>query len=168
MSEPTQQDSNRRWDLLWNAQLGTRYHMHLQRFYARMGRAVTVISLVSSSAAFAFFFQQEGQLAQALTCLVALVQILDLVVDTKGKTLVHASLKQRYLHLEAELLGVLRVNEEQSKGYQERRMSIELEEPPIIDVLIDKCHNELAKVHGLKSHQETIPTWNRVKAWWYS
>ncbi|ODS10931.1 hypothetical protein [Vibrio scophthalmi] len=169
MSEINQQARDRHWNIMWNVRLGTRYHMHLQNFYSRIGKFITVISLVSSSAAFASVYQQDMTLTKALACVVALAQILDLVIDTKGKSLLHASLKQKYLHLESELSGVTYLTEEQEKMFAQKRISIELEEPPLFDSLLDKCHNELVKAYGLDSEQlEQLSRWTKTKAWWFS
>ncbi|ANQ26831.1 hypothetical protein BA894_10360 [Vibrio natriegens] len=168
MTEPAQKDKDRLWNLRWNTQLGIRYHMHLQNFYSRMRRFVTVLSLISSSAAFAFIFQNNTEAAKWLACVVALSQILDLVFDSSGKALLHASLRQRYLALEVELTGINHIGLEQEKNFKQKQVNIEIEEPPIIDALLDKCHNELAKVHGFNDHHEEVSKVSRLKAWWYS
>ncbi|ELL0574973.1 hypothetical protein Q6U63_004348 [Vibrio fluvialis] len=169
MSELEKNAKKRHWDLLWNTRLGVRYHMHLQNFYSRVGKGITVLSLVASSAAFATIWSQNSSAAKVLACIVALAQILDLVIDTKGKALLHSSLRQKYLNLELELSDVSQIATEEAKSFEQKRISIEVEEPPVFDSLIDKCHNELVKVYGLDDDQkEPMGKWSSFKAWWFS
>lgn len=169
MSELEKKANKRHWDLLWNTRLGVRYHMHLQNYYSRIGKGITVLSLVTSSAAFATLWAQEQNLAKVLACIVALAQILDLVIDTKGKALLHASLRQKYLALELELSDITQVVDEDTKAFEQKRINIEIEEPPIFDSLIDQCHNELVKVYDLEDkYIEPMGNWHSFKAWWLS
>lgn len=166
MSEPDPKDKKRHRDLMWNTRLGIRYHMHLQNFYSRIGKFITVLSLVTSSAAFATIYQQNIDLAKVLACVVALAQILDLVIDTKGKSLLHASLRQKYLHLEIELSASDYITSCQMKEFQSKRIGIELEEPPVFASLIDKCHNELVKVYALdEKYLEKMGSWSKFQSW---
>lgn len=160
------EDKKRHWNLMWNTRLGIRYHMHLQNFYSRISKFITVLSLVTSSAAFATIYQQNIELTKVLACIVALAQILDLVIDTKGKSLLHASLRQKYLHLEMDLSSSDSIIESDMKGFQVKRINIELEEPPMFNSVLDKCHNELVKVHGLGDEQlEPLGIWVKFKSW---
>jgi len=169
MSELDKEAKQRHWNLLWNTRLGIRYHMHLQNFYSRIGKGITVLSLVTSSAAFATLWAHNTDVAKLLACIVALAQILDLVIDTKGKALLHASLRQKYLNLELELSDKSGVEDKDAKFFEQKRINIEIEEPPVFGSLLDKCHNELVKVYDLAdTHKEPMGKWHSIKAWWLS
>jgi len=166
---PTDDDLNRHWLLLWNTQLGVRYHMHMQNCYARFGKFVTAFSLIMSSAAFATIYNSDMRTAQFLACAVALIQTLELVVDSKSKTTLHASLRQKYLQLELELSGRDFIYECEQKSLTAKRIAIEVEEPPIIEALMHKCNNELVKVYDLGDDRKVVLTsYQYVISWLYS
>lgn len=162
-------DCNRHWDLHWNNQLGVRYHMHMQRYYERLGRFITAFSLVMSSAAFAVLFGTNSTLAKYLAAMVAMAQTLELVIDTKGKSALHNSLRQRYIQLDSLLAGKSSITIDEERAFAEKRAAIEIEEPPVINSLMDKCHNEVAKVKGLDvEHFTVMGRWSSCVAFWYS
>jgi hypothetical protein len=166
---PIEKDYDRHWSLLWNTQLGVRYHMHMQSFYARFGKFVTAFSLVMSSAAFATIYQSDNGIAKWLACAVALAQILELVIDSKAKTTLHASLRQKYLQLELELSGRDFIYDYEEKSLKAKRIAIEVEEPPLIQALGDRCHNELSKVYDLgEDKMVKMPWYQSLKANFYS
>lgn len=147
---PSSEDLDRHWGLLWNARLGIRYHMHLHAAYSRMGKFITAFTLLMSTAAFTAVYQSEGvppELAKWLVCIAALLQTIELVVDTKGKAILHSTLRQKYLHFELSLLGRQYILESEEKEFNQERVSIEVEEPPINRALIDFCHNELVNIY---------------------
>jgi|GEM_PF-3130012 len=166
---PSDDDCNRHWKLLWNTQLGVRYHMHMQNCYARFGKFVTALSLVMSSAAFATFYQNDNGWAKWLACAVALIQTLELVIDSKSKTTLHASLRQKYLQLELELSERDFIYDYEQKSLTAKRIAIEVEEPPIIKELMDHCNNELVTVYDLEDENKIhMGRYERFKANLYS
>ncbi len=164
---PTEDDYNRHWQLLWNTQLGVRYHMHMQSFYSRFGKFVTAFSLIMSSAAFATIYQSDVGIAKWLACAVALAQTLELVVDSKSKATLHASLRQKYLQLELDLSGRDFIYGYEEKSLKAKRIAIEVEEPPMIKSLMSRTENELAKVYDMDEPVEMTFPQNLV-AFWYS
>lgn len=143
--------------------------MHMQNCYARFGKFVTAFSLVMSSAAFATFYQNDNIYAKWLACAVALAQTLELVVDSKAKTTLHASLRQKYLQLELELSERDFVYDYEQKSLMAKRIAIEVEEPPIIKELMNHCNNELVSVYDLEEkHKISMGWYGKVKANLYS
>lgn len=166
---PSEDDLNRHWDMLWNSRLGVRYHMHLQAAYSRLGKFITAFTLLMSSAAFTAVYQSKAappELATWLMCVAALLQVLELVVDTKSKAILHSTLRQRYLQLELALSGRSYILETEEVDFKETRISIEIEEPPIVKALMDKCHNELVDIYYDKPepHKTKLSFWAKLKA----
>ena len=161
--KPTDGDHDRHWDLLWNTQLGVRYHMHLQSCYARFGKFVTAFSLVMGSAAFGSFFQTDNGIGQWLTFAVVLAQTLELVIDSKAKTILHISLRQQYLQLELELSGRDFIFSDEERALKAKKTAIEVEEPPVIKALMDRCNNELATVYKLGDEYKVNLTWLQAR-----
>ncbi|MCE7729248.1 hypothetical protein [Vibrio campbellii] len=167
MTDITDADYDRHWDLLWNTQLGVRYHMHLQNYYTRIGKFITAFTLLMSSAAFAVVYQSNSELSKWLMCIAAMLQVAELVIDTKSNATLHASLRQRYLQLELALAGKTYVLEEEEKSFKQTRTQIEIDEPPVIKSLMDRCHNELCIVHGIENHHQQ-KWYENFAAWWRS
>ncbi|MCG9647978.1 hypothetical protein L1D24_05260 [Vibrio brasiliensis] len=166
---PSEDDFDRHWDLLWNTRLGIRYHMHLQAAYTRLGKFITAFTLLMSSAAFTAVYQSQSApsgLATWLMCIAALLQVLELVVDTKAKAILHSTLRQKYLQLELSLSGRDYILESEELKFKESRITIEIEEPPVIKALMDKCHNELVDIYYEKpeKHKATLTWWAKLKA----
>lgn len=141
--------------------------MHMQSFYARFGKFVTAFSLVMSSAAFATIYQNNVDVAKWLACAVALVQTLELVIDSKSKSTLHASLRQKYLQLELDLSGRDFIYDYEEKPLKAKRIAIEVEEPPVVKALVKHTENELSNVYGM---DEAVKMTLRQKiiALWYS
>ena len=134
------------WELVWNTKLAIRYHMYAQSMYQKIGKYVTVVTLLSSSAALAVIIKQHEFAATFLTICAAVSQILDLVVDTKAKAILHATLRQRYLQLEVDLSKVEDPSKFDKHVFVQQRATIESEEPPLIKHLMSYCHNEQCRV----------------------
>ncbi|MGY6037936.1 hypothetical protein [Aeromonas sp. AE23HZ002T15] len=169
MTSPNNSDYNRHWEGLWNVRLGIRYHMHLQSYYSKFGKFVTAFTLILSTSAGATLLNYNVDMAKVLAFSAAVFQVLELVVDSKSKLLLHSNLRQRYIQLESELLmGRDELTKEEYGFIKNKIASIEMEEPPIISALMTSCHNELAKVHGLTANFEKMSFWDKRKAQWYS
>jgi len=152
------------WSLLFNAQIGARYHMHQQRAYSRLGRFITASSLITGSSAFAVLFGSHVELAKWLAFAVAILQALELVIDTKGKVTLHNSLRQRYVQLELKLNQLTELTVDQLNQLKSERTTIEVDEPPVLKSLYLKCHNELADVYQFD--EEDRPDMSGFQKFW--
>jgi hypothetical protein len=162
-------DSERHWKMLWNVQLGIRYHMHMQNHYGRFGKFVTAFTLILSTSAGATLINSNVEVAKFLAFTAAALQVLELVIDSKTKTTLHTNLRHRYIQLEAELATSDYLKKTEHALFKAKLASVEVEEPPVIFPLIDQCHNELINVHDLdNSRLQKINCLNRIKVWWFS
>ena len=148
-------DEQEIWELRYNAALGIRYHMARQSFYRRLQRLISGLSLAFSTAAVALLF--ENTLAgQILASIVASLQVIDLVIDTRGSSQLHNNLRRDYLRLERELtqrVNPLTLNHLQK--ISDKLTSIETEEPPIKRWLLESCRldvNAFLKVEASKQN----------------
>lgn len=148
--------------------LGVRYHMHLQKSYSTLGRTITFITLVLSSASVSVLLKSNDVLSISswLMAFVAVLQALELVVDTKGKAALHASLRQKYLSLESSLPTSATITEDEEPGYKRGLSRIEEDEPPVIKSLLDKCHNELCIVQRTEEEKCKIQWYKLIAPWW--
>ncbi len=162
-------DYDRHWNILWNIQLGIRYHMHMQNFYSRFGKFVTVFTLILSTSSGASLIATHTEIAKYLAFAAALLQTLELVIDSKAKTILHTTLRQRYILLGSELAINNYLKQSDEASFKAKLASIEIDEPPIVFALMDQCNNELVKVHNLgESYYQKLSCLNKIKAWWYN
>ncbi|WBA13442.1 hypothetical protein [Salinivibrio kushneri] len=155
--------------MLWNARLGVRYHMHQQASYGRLGKFITAFTLLMSSAAFVKVLESEtlpDYWAKWLICVAALLQVVELVLDTKSKAVMHATLRQRYLQLELTLSGRDYILESEEMSFKEIQKNIEVDEPPIHESLMDKCHNDLVTINSdnISRDKVQLSIWKRFIA----
>lgn len=157
------------WKLAWNIQLGIRYHMHMQNFYGRFGKFVTIFTLILSTSAGATLFGSATDIAKILAFMAALLQAFELVIDSKSKLTLHTTLRQKYIQLGAELAVYDSLIKDDEARFKAKIALIEVEEPPIIYSLMDSCHNELVKSHKLEaSNYELLSFPRNIIAWWYN
>ena len=169
-NDTSDDDYKRHWDLLWNTQIGIRYHMHMQDYYNKFGTFVTAFTLIlSTSAGAAIIGSSTSDLAKIAAFSAAILQIIELVIDTKSKTSLHTNLRQRYISLESELSQYNKLTINEAAKYKKIKANIEVEEPPVKFSILDKCHNDLVKVHGLEeSYKQPINCFRRAFGIWYS
>lgn len=156
------------WAITWNIQLGIRYHMHMQNFYSRFGKFVTVFTLILSTSAGATMFGTDTNLSKSLAFMAALLQALELVIDSKSKVTLHTTLRHKYIQLNAELAAYDSLIKDDEARFKAKIALIEVEEPPIIYSLMDSCNNELVKVYNLpSSHYAKLSFPRNMISWWY-
>ncbi|MCA4011492.1 hypothetical protein JKP22_01735 [Vibrio vulnificus] len=158
------------WSLLWNARLGIRYHTYRQSTYERLGKLITLFTLISSSGAFAIFIKSTDEISKysaVLTLTAAILQLIELVFDTKARSILHSELKQKYLRLERDLVCIDSLTLEQASPFYDQRVSIEEQEPPVYKSLMTLCHNDLVTVTFGHKHSDKIKinafTWMKIK-----
>ncbi|PSU97847.1 hypothetical protein C0W80_16105 [Photobacterium leiognathi subsp. mandapamensis] len=165
----TDEDYQRHWDLLWNAQLGIRYHMHMQNFYGKFGKFVTAFTLILSTSAGAAVMATTVEAAKIAAFSAAILQIIELVMDSKSKNSLHTVLRQRYINLETELSKFEYLTNIEAAKFNSIRAMIEVDEPPITNSVMTKCHNELVKVYKLdQSESQPITLLRKVFGVWYT
>ncbi|QMS74792.1 hypothetical protein [Aeromonas veronii] len=169
MTSQNDHDYKRHWQVLWNVRLGIRYHMHLQNFHSRFGKFVTAFTLILSTSAGATLINANVDFAKIFAFSAAVLQVLELVVDSKAKLFLHSNLRQHYIRLESELLsGGDELTKIEFGIIKNKIASIEVEEPPIITSLMKLCHNELVKVYRCADNIESMKCWEKLIAYWFS
>lgn len=156
-----------RHNLLWSVQRSARYHARRQAFFDRWRRITAGIGVIFGSAAAADLLNGGGHLVAVIASfLVAAASALDLVVGTADMAWQHRELRSRFLTL---LCSIQRSNDEPSEEdiyrWQEERLSIEKDEPPIyvgVDLL---CENEMARAHDMDD-RATLTPWEVFTAHW--
>ena len=72
-----------------------------------------------------------------------------LVYHVGDKATLHSDLKRRFINLEARLVSIGSSGDEKSLDELTReRLSSEMNEPPVLRILVTLCHNELLRSMG--------------------
>lgn len=136
--------------------LGVHYHMRRQSYFDTWHRITSAFSLIFSTSAIAVFTNQT-YLGTILVAFVAVLQCIDLIVDTRGNATLHNDLRSKYLMLEHELLGYgTELTEEQFQTLMMKIKTIEIHEPPVRKLLLEVCYNDVSRRLGFNSN-DLIP-----------
>ena len=136
--------------------LGVHYHMRRQAYFDTWHRITSALSLIFSTSAVAVF-TDKTELGAILIAIVAIVQCIDLIVDTRGKATLHNDLRSKYLMIEHELLGYgVNLSDDQFKTIMMNIKTIEIHEPPVRKLLLEVCSNDVARRLGCNA-SDLIP-----------
>ena len=144
------------WDgLFFGVRRTVRYHLHRRKFFATLkvitdflviASGGTVVSLASSTESKSGWVIFSG----AVT---AIVGTLDLVLGFSDKARDHRDLVEAFSDLEAEMTADA-IAKERLIEFTNKRLKLEVDEPPTKQVLNKYCHNEL--VIALDCPQENL------------
>lgn len=161
---------NERWKILWATQKSQRYHRRRCAFFDRLHTFTTVSGLVAVSAAAsaigdmlpsAFSVVTSG----AFVCVAAY----DLVVGSSAQSRRHQELYSRFSRLEIEINNRLKPSERDLARWKNKRIEIEVDEPPIYMVIDALSENELYKIypHLSDAGQFRVGRIKRVFGQWF-
>jgi len=141
------------FELQFQLGLGVHYHMRRQAFFEKWHRLTSSLSLIFSTSAIAVI-TSKLEVGIACTAVVATLQAIDLIVDTRGQSNLHSELRGKYLLLERSLIEAgSDISDEQEKRIRMEIKSIEMHEPPIKKLLLEICHNDVCRRLGVATEQ---------------
>lgn len=122
--------------------------MRRQQFFESWHRMTGVFSLVFSTSAIAVITANTN-LGIVCAAVVALLQCIDLILDTRGKALLHNELRRNYIMLNSDMLDF----DDNPTRIQHRSIlksikEIEIKEPPVKKVLLEVAHNDACRSLG--------------------
>ena len=135
---------DRHWQVTYNVNLGVRYHMLRQQYFNKCHRIIAGLSILASTSAVATLSNNTG-IGVFLAAIVAALQSVDLVVDSRGASQNHNDLRQSYINLESELIRDSEngLSSERFYYYQSKIKAIECKEPPIMRTLLELCAQDV-------------------------
>lgn len=160
------------WHLLFGVRRSVRYHDRRRGFYESFHTVVVFLSVIGGSATIAAFSTAVGShfplwLKLLPAALITVLSGLDLVLGSVRKAWLHADLERRFVELERYLSAGPESAALVSEGW-DRRLAIEVDEPPVLKVLDAMCHNELLRSERYpKEAQVPISVWQRFFAHWF-
>ena len=157
-------------DLLFGVRRSFRYHRRRQAFFDRchtLTMAVMVLFGSATIAAFASALVEGWPLWAKLapSVLASVLGTFDLVVGFSRKTWLYADLAKRFGELEqrieeANASAADELSAEVLADLTSRRLAIENDEPPTLQVLDTLCHNDLLRAMGYPRNE-----WIEVGFW---
>ncbi|MCY3606572.1 MAG: hypothetical protein OXH45_12570 [Gammaproteobacteria bacterium] len=161
--------STQHHDLLFGVRKSVRYHEKREGFFTNVQNIASFVSILSSSAAALIItnFIATGwpALGKVLIPLAgALFSSISLAWRAPSRAAEHKSLKQRFISLERKLIACRRnPAEEDIENLTRERLLIEMEEPPVLEVLEAICYNEITHSMGLsRQSMVTVGRWQRA------
>ncbi|MFM8332628.1 MAG: hypothetical protein ACKN9T_13140 [Candidatus Methylumidiphilus sp.] len=151
--------------LLFGVRRSIRYHQKRIAFYSFCNTITNVLVLICSSAAFSLLLaNRQDKISMYCSLFVTIITTVELIIGTTRKSVLHESLKRRFINLEQEIMNTeeTKTKQKYTKFYKER-LFIETDEPPPLRVLDAICHNELMRSMGYdKSGLATIKWYQRL------
>lgn len=146
------QDDDPMYPLAWGVETSIRYHERRQAYYERTDAFVNAANLIAGSGAvLAIARNAPSQTVIWLSAIVAALSLLNLTMRSSHMAAQHARLKQRFV----ELIKSLKRLDPEAANFKEslskleqRRLSIEMDEPTIYRGVAILADNELAFAHG--------------------
>ena len=131
------------------AERSARYHERRVIYYTRADNVITTIALLAGSGVAWSILNKWPQAGSVtLSLLVAVVSFVGLTMRPAYMASLHARLKQQFVDLSAQLLGMDDSNAESVLAIERQRLQIERDEPPVYRALDLICHNEVCRAWG--------------------
>jgi hypothetical protein len=141
--------------LSFEVERSARYHQRRRAHFERLHRWVMLGVIISGSAAFADWNPASAGL------IATLLGALDLVVGFGTKARDHQVLYQRFADLGRRIQRADEPGPAEVKAWQDEKLAIDAEEPPIYRALEADCYNEVCRAWGRTSPQ--MPTLTPVQ-----
>lgn len=138
--------------------------MRRQDFFDRWHRSTSVLTLFLGSAAVVTILSSMNNLSLIGAALIALLQAIDLIFETRKSADLYSNLRSKYLKLEPSLSALYGLTPKDYKKYKEKIAKIEMDEPPIRRAVLAISQNEAAEVSGY-SRKDNPDSFTTLK--WY-
>jgi hypothetical protein len=131
--------------LLFNVRLSVRYHNRRRAFFDTFNLTANAFSVIFSSAAIAALKADSQYFAVWSALAVTIVSALNLVIRTSERARQHHDLAKRFIALEQKVLPAV---EDDFVALYAEKLTIEADEPPMLDILAVLCHNDQVFAEG--------------------
>jgi hypothetical protein len=162
-----------RRDVLWAAERSERYHARRQAFFDRWRRVTLGANVLFGSAAAVDLLKDGGpevghSIAIVAAFAVAFLSAVDMVISTAEMARLHNELRKKFVTLQAKIRRSSEApTEAEIHAFQDERLAIEVDEPPIYVVIDLLCVNEIERANG-RPPRVKIKTWQAITGhWWH-
>ena len=155
--------TNDQWGMLWGVKRSIRYHAYRRRFWNNWHVITMVAAVFSAATSIATFggfvgIADHPWLHPVLMVATATLLVLDAVLGFSSKSALHDMLKRRLVSLER-MVERSDGSDEELDFIADERARIEDDEPDVLGVLNDICHNEELTAQGIDE--------GRLKIGWF-
>lgn len=134
--------------LLFDVQRSVRYHNRRRAFFDRLDQGSNMLSVMLGSTAIYGVLEQRWQvLTLSAVGLVTAFSAINLVLGSSQKARQHFDLARRFIELE-KAIRLATPTPMTLAEFTQLRLSIEMDEPPVLRVLDAICYNEQARSEG--------------------
>lgn len=155
-SEPLLDLSSEYQDLLFGVRRSVRYHAHRIRFFDQASKTIRILAGVSGIGTITTLMASTLGPAwpASLAAAVTFFSAIDVVIDFAGMARRHTDLYRRFIELEKLIVSSgQNINQQRLNELVSVRLTIELDEPPVLGVLNAICHNELIRSMDLDKNE---------------
>jgi len=136
-------------DLLWGIQLSVRYHQHRRAHFDSLHKIIVFLIIILGSSSIAGSLASHPIVAILASSLITFLSTIELVFAPTQKSRLHFDLASKFIDLEK---NIVRSQAEPAgdklTSLTEKRLSIEVEEPPLKRLVWDTCYNEMLQKEG--------------------
>ncbi len=153
-------DAAHRRQLLFSIRKSIRYHNARRRFYERSHNLTAALCVTFGMATtLAVLFEAGTYWTAGAAAVVTLAAAFDLVVGTTGKVHLHHDLSRRFIGLERLVIQKVHPNALELRHWEAERLTIQADEPPVLQVLDTIVGNELLQAYGADATQLLPVRW---------
>jgi hypothetical protein len=159
-------------ELLFGVRRSFRYHTHRRKFFDKLSVWSDFLVIISGGTVVGFASSSEtGHRAWMIVfgALVAIIGSFDLVIGFSNRARDFHDLAREFSELERQMTAAQENRTEKDLiAFTNRRLEIEEEEPPILQVLNCYCHNELIKALEFPEKEKVkITFWQSFFKQWF-
>jgi small-conductance mechanosensitive channel len=145
-------------DLFFDVRRSIRYHSERAGFFSFLNKMITAISIVAGSAVIATALGTSGMLPVAFGIIVASLSTVSLAFGYSSREQLHNELKREFIALERSMIKYENPDDNIYRKKHARLLSIEANEPTIIEALNIVCYNAQARA---QEDEELYISWFR-------
>ncbi|HEY2975896.1 MAG TPA: hypothetical protein VGJ48_25505, partial [Pyrinomonadaceae bacterium] len=162
MAETEYPEEEKLKDLLFHVRRSIRYHDKRRGFLEGFQKTKSLVAIVVGSAAMVTLMNSIANRVLMIAALaVGILSAIDLVFGVNAKAREHSDLRRRFIDLEKEIIGIAAPTASLIREMEQKRRTIEADEPSILRALDAICHNEQLIADGyaegdlleIKGHQ---------------
>jgi hypothetical protein len=158
-------------DLLFGVRRSFRYHTHRRKFFDKLSVWSDFLIIISGGTVVGF--ASSGETGHRMWTIIfgaaiAIIGSFDLVIGFSNKARDFHEIARQFSELERQMVAARETRTEKDlMTFTNRRLEIEEDEPPILQVLNCYCHNELVKALGLPEKEKVkITFWQSFFKQW--
>ena len=156
---------NRTFDILFDVRRSVRYHLYRQKFFEQFHTISTVLNFLAGSSAVTLIlaYPDLKLIAASFSILIVILSTIDVVVGTTRKSTLHSDLAVQFINLEKQISPEINLDDEKYEKLRQRKLDIEMREPPILRLLDVVCYFEVYRSLGGEARE--IPKINLIRKW---